>query len=155
MAGKMREMIVENLAVASALGFLALIVAALALVDDSRSVAAESGALAAPSATAIVASRVDDPAFDRIYEIKDASGLAFGTVLALRSQGGSALFGAVFTPQGKLRELRLLGSCASRLPSDAKEALGAFAGSEAALARAAEAVVSAAGGANAAPEADS
>jgi hypothetical protein len=147
---KARERIVENLAVAAALGLLALLAAAMSLIADSRSAAAERAAFA--PYTAALASRVDDPAFERVFSIASGAGSAFGIVLSLRSPDASALFGAVFTPRGELREIRILGGCSSRLPDDAKGALGLFAGAEDALARAAEAVRSAARGADASPE---
>jgi hypothetical protein len=140
MAVNVGEKIVENLAVGLALGFLTLIVAALSLVADARSIAAERGALAPAPASTIIATRVVDPSFDRIYEIHDASGLQYGVVLALRSPDDSALLGAIFSPRGELRDLRYLGACSSRLPSNAKEALGGFAGANEALNRAADAV---------------
>jgi hypothetical protein len=151
----MRERIVENLAVGSAIGFLALIVAALSLVAAARSSAAERAAIAPEPASAIALSGVDDPSFDRIYEISNAGAHTYGAVLSLRSPGGSALIAAIFSPRGELRELRYLGACASRLPEDANEALGGFGGAAEALSRAAEAVRSAARGTDGAPEAGS
>jgi hypothetical protein len=154
-AETMRERIVENLAVASAIGFLALIVAALSLFAASRASAAEREALAPSPASAISLSGVDDPAFDRIYAIRNDGALTFGAVLSLRSPDSSALVGAIFSPQGELRELRYLGACASRLPADLKAALGGFVGADESLNRAAEAVRTASRGANAASEAGS
>jgi hypothetical protein len=150
-----RKKIAENLAVALALGFLTLIVAALSLLADARESAAEKEAFAPAPAATTALSRIDDPSFDRVYQIHDASGISYGTVLALRSPDDSALVGAIFSPQGELRDLRILGSCASRLPADAKEALGDFVGADEALNRAADAVRQAAGGANGTSEAGS
>jgi hypothetical protein len=147
---KARERIVENLAVAAALGLLALLAAAMSLIADSRSAAAERAAFA-PSPAAI-AGRADDPAFERVYSIASGAGRAFGVVLSLRSPDSSALFGAVFSPRGELRDIRILGGCSSRLPDDAMDALGLFAGAEDALARAADAVRAAARGADSSPE---
>ena len=159
MAETFRERLVENLAVGSAIGALAVIVAGLSLFAASRSSAAEREALAPAPLVAVAVAKVDDPAFDRIYEIRNADAVSYGAVLALRSPDDSALVGAVFSPRGELRELRYLGSCASRLPDDPRDALAGFVGAEAALSRAAEAVRSASGagirGAGAAPEADS
>jgi hypothetical protein len=155
MAATMREKIVENLAVGAAIGFLALIVAALSLVAASRSSAAEREAIAPAPASSLALGSVDDPSFDRIYEIRSAGGLAYGAVLSLRSPDDSALVAAIFSPRGELRELRYLGACASRLPADANEALGGFVGATEAVNRAAEAVRSAARGTDAAPEAGS
>jgi hypothetical protein len=142
----MREKIVENLAVGTAIGFLALIVAALSLVAASRSSAAEREAIAPASASAVALAGLDDPSFDRIYEIRNAGALTYGAVLSLRSPDDSALIAAIFSPRGELRELRYLGACASRLPAEANEALDGFVGAAEALSRAAEAVRSAARG---------
>jgi hypothetical protein len=144
MSEKMREKILENLAAGSALGFLTLLIAVFSIVVDSRSVAAEKDALAGSAASVVAFGRVDDPDFDRVYAIRESAGSSYGVVLSERSSGASALFGAIFSPKGELRELRLLGSCSSRLPTDAKDALASFMGSEDALARAANAATAAA-----------
>jgi hypothetical protein len=136
MAADKRQIIVENLALASAIGFLALVVAAVSLAADSSSVAAERSSFAAGGAAAL-ALRVDDPSFDRLFSIQADSGLSYGSILAFRSPRGSALVRAVFTPRGELTEIRLLGSCSSRLP---KDLAGEFPGASETLARAAESV---------------
>jgi hypothetical protein len=149
---KVRERIVENLAVGLALGFLTLIVVALSLFADSRSVAAEIQALTPDTTSTIALGRIDDPSFDRIYEIRGASGLSYGVVLSFRSPDDSAIVGAIFSPRGELRGLRFLGACASRLPEDVKDALVNFVGADEALNRAADAVRNAARAANGASE---
>jgi hypothetical protein len=145
---KVSGKIVENLAVGTALGFLTLIVAALSLVADARSIASERDALSLAPLSATIAVRVDDPSFDRIYEMHDASGLSYGAVLALRSPDDSALVQAKFSPSGELRDLRYLGACSSRLPSDVHEAVSGFTGADEALNRAADAVRAIVRGAN-------
>jgi hypothetical protein len=146
MAQGRREALIENLAVASAVGFLVIIVAAASLVSDSRESAAEGSALAeAFSASGTeLASRVDDPCFECLYSLKGVDAASFGTVIALRSQGSSTLVGALFSPQGELRGLRVLGDAESRR-SISKEALsGLLPDADEALERAARAVRSAA-----------
>jgi len=139
MADTIREKIVENLAVGSAVGFLVLVVAALALVSSSRS-SIEEGEALAPSSSAIAPNSVDDPAFDRVYKMINAGVVTYGAVLTIRSPEASALVGAIFSPNGELRELRYLGACASRLPAEAKDAIAGFVDADDALERAAEAV---------------
>jgi hypothetical protein len=134
-AADRRQTIVENLALASALGFLAIIVAVVSLAADSSSAAAERSSL--DSGGAAPAIRVDDPSFDRLFSIRADSGPGYGAMLALRSPQGTALVGAVFSSSGELAEIRLLGSCSSRLP---KDLAAEFPGAAETLARAAETV---------------
>jgi len=131
-----RERIIENLAVASALGFLTLIVATASLVVDSRSLAEEQ-ALIAPAETSLaIAGRAGDAFFDRVYKIKGDAGPVYALMINLRSSSGSAWAAARFSPKGELLELRLLGSCASRLPTDAQGLLASFPDAEGVLRRA-------------------
>jgi len=140
MAVDKRERAMENLAVASVLGFLAFIVGALSFAADSNSIAVERAAFDQDGRVVVLAGHADDPAFDRVFRIQSDSSLAFGAVLTFRSPQGSALVGALFSPDGDLLELRLLGSCASRLPEKAQDLIGAFPGAGEALARAADRV---------------
>jgi len=144
MSEKMREKILENLAAGSALGFLTLLIAVFSIVVDSRSIAWEKDALAISAASVVALGRVDDPDFDRVYAIRESAGSSYGVVFSKRSSRASALFGATFSPKGELRELMLLGSCSSRLPTNPKDALDSFTGSEATLSRAANAAATAA-----------
>jgi hypothetical protein len=137
MAIDRRERLIENLAVASALGFLTLIVAALSLAADSRATALEREALFPEGAASVVAGRADDPCFDRFYRIAGDAGPAYATMVALRSPSGTALFGARFAPDGELRDLRFLGSCSSRIPTGPRGLEAGFPGADAALGRAA------------------
>jgi hypothetical protein len=155
MATKLRDMIVESLAIGSALGFLTLILVALSLLSDSRTIDMERNALAPPPASASVALSVDDPSFDRIFAINDASGPSYGVVFSFRSPDDSALERATFSQRGELQDIQYLGACASRLPSNAKESLDGFVGANEALHRAADAVRSAAHGSSGIPEAGS
>lgn len=140
MAQDKRERIMENLAVAAVLGLLALIVGAFSVAADSSSVASERSAFDGDGSAVALAGRADDPAFDRVFRIRSASGLSFGAVLTLRSPQGSALVGASFSSDGELLELRLLGSCVSRLPEKPQDMIGEFPGAGEALARAADKV---------------
>jgi len=141
-----RERIIENLAVASALGFLTLVIAALFLVVDARA-SAEERFLLSPSGSGLaLAGRAGDPVFDRVYRLQGDDGLSYALVLQFRGSTGAAQVAARLSPKGELQELRLLGSCLSRLPGGGKPLLSAFPGSEAVLARAADFTRSLAGG---------
>jgi hypothetical protein len=132
-----RERIIENLAVASALGFLVLVMAALSLASDARAGALERAALSPADATrASLAGRADDPNFRRFYSLRGDTGISFATVISLRSPSGSALVGVRFSAKGELQELRFLGSCAARSPTEASGIADAYPGAEAAIARA-------------------
>ncbi len=120
MALDKRERIIENLAVASALGLLALVVGVVSFFADSRVAAEERAALAPAGASIALAGRSDDPTFGRFYLIQADSGPAYAAVITLRSAAGSALIAARFTPRGEVMDLRFLGSCASRLSQDPK-----------------------------------
>lgn len=130
-----REKMIENLAIAAALGFLALMVAAISLAADSRVVAEERSVL--PGGVA-VAGRADDPSFDRFYRFQSAAGPAYLAVIILRSPSGAALVAATYSPKGELQELRFLGSCATRLPTNARDLISAFPGADEAIGRAGE-----------------
>jgi hypothetical protein len=138
MAINKRVMIIENLALASALGVLALIVAVISLAVDSRAVAEERAALAPSGAAAVAVNRADNPNFDRIYKIQADSALSYAAVITLRSSPGAALVGVWFTPKGEILKLRFLGSCASRLPSTIQDLTAEFPGADAAFGRAAD-----------------
>jgi hypothetical protein len=138
MAINKRVMIIENLALASALGVLALIVAVISLAVDSRAVAEERSALAPSGAAAVVVSRADNPCFDHFFKIQADSVLSYAAVITLRYSSGAALVGAWFTPKGELQKLRFLGSCASRLPSTVQDLTVEFPGAAAAFGRAAD-----------------
>ena len=139
MAFDKRDRIMENLAVAAALGFLTLIVAALALVADSSAVAYERSALAPPagSVTVLASSRVDDPAFTRMYRLQDGNDSYYGAVVSIRSaMYGTALIAASFSSKGEVKDLRLLGASADRLPAALSDIFAAFDGAGEALIRA-------------------
>jgi hypothetical protein len=136
MATNKRAKIIENLIIAAALGFLALIVALLSLAVDSSAIAEEGDALAPSGATVVIASRADNPYFKRIYKIQTDAGLSYAAVITLRSSSGAALVGAWFTSKGELQKLRLLGSCASWLPSNIRELISEFPDADAAFGRA-------------------
>lgn len=139
MARDRRERLVENLAVASALGFLALVIAVISLAADAREAAQERSALSAGAGDGLsLAGRARDPSFDRFFQVQGEAGATFAVVLALRSADASALVAARFSAKGELRELRLLGSPSSRLPADPKELAAAFPGADESLRRAAQ-----------------
>jgi hypothetical protein len=135
----------ENLAIASVLGFLAFIVGMIAFAVDSSSVAMQRNAFSETGATVAVAERADDPAFDCVFSVQKDSGLSYGIVLSLRSPERSALVGASFSINGdvlglRLLGLRLLGSSASRLAPGAQDLVDQFPGADETLARASETV---------------
>jgi hypothetical protein len=136
-----RDRMLENIAVASALGFLALLVAGISLTTDFHAQEVEISALSSnPSAVTIVANHVGDPAFDRVYKITEASGFSYGAVLSLRSTDCSALVAARFSRQGELKSLRLITSPSARLPTETGDLVSRFSDTEATLGRVAEAI---------------
>jgi hypothetical protein len=134
MAPDKRERIIENLAVASALGFLALLVAVVSLFVDSRSLAEERALLEVQGSSLSIAGRAGDPCFDVVYKTQGAYVMA----IHLRASKGAAILAARFSSQGELQELRLLGSCSSRIGTGIKGILASLPGGEETLIRAAE-----------------
>ncbi len=132
--------ILENLALSSVLGFIALLIAAISFVVDSRIVAEELSVLAPSSAVVVVASHADDPSFDRIYRIQTDAAFSYASVVSLRSSSSTVLVGVWFTSTGELRELRFLGSCSSQLPSTIRNLIAEFPGAETAVGRATDLV---------------
>jgi hypothetical protein len=130
----------ESLAVASLLGFLALIVGTVSLAADSRSQAMGRAAFAQDGATIEVASRADDPAFDSVFRIRMDSTITYGLVLTFRSPRESAIVAAAFSSRGALLELRLLGSTGPRPAPNSQILLNSFPGASEALARASDTV---------------
>jgi hypothetical protein len=133
-----REIIIENLAVASVLGFLTLIIAVLSFVVDAHGAVEERQALAPAGAAIVLVGNAGDPSFDRVYQIQAGADRSFSTVITLRSSGGAALVAARFASSGDLQELRFLGSCASRLPADPWDLVAEYPGADAILGRAAD-----------------
>lgn len=140
-----RERLLENLAVAAAIGVLLLLVAAVDLFSRSAERAGEGEVLAASfsAAEASAVLETDDPSFARIYALR-RSAPAYGAILSLRTSEGSARVAALFSPQGELRELRLVDSFADRLSEDRQAIAGRFPDADEAFARAAESVRAAA-----------
>jgi hypothetical protein len=137
MAVDRRERVIENLAVASALGFLALIIAAASLAFGARAAEDERAALAPAGASIVELGRADDPGFGRVYKIQSDNLVTYAALMSLRSPAGVALVRAQFSSKGELQELRFLGSCASRLPPAPRELVAQFPGADEAIARAA------------------
>jgi hypothetical protein len=137
-----RETLVENLAVAAAVGVLVLLVAALSLVAHSRATAQEGSSLAAAcsGSSPQLVLEVDDPAFERIFSLRKDSGNLYGTIVSLRRGGASALVGALYSPQGDLRELHIVDSFGDRLSGDERELVSSFPGAERVLDRAADSI---------------
>lgn len=133
------EALVENLAVAAAAGVLVLVVAALSLVSRSSAAAQEGASLAAvcSASSPQLVLEVDDPAFERIFSLRKDTGLSYGTVISLRASGASAMVGALYSPQGELRELHIVDSFGDRLSGEGRELVSRFPGADLVLARAA------------------
>jgi hypothetical protein len=137
-----RKTLVENLAVAAAVGVLVLLVAALSLVAHAGTTAQEGFSLVAScsGSSPQLALEVDDPAFERIFSLRKDSGNLYGTVVSLRGSGASALVGAFYSSQGELRELHILDSFGDRLSGDERELASRFPDTERVLSRAAESI---------------
>jgi hypothetical protein len=144
MAVTLRDRIKESLAIGAAIGVLTMVVALLSIMVDSASEVFERTTLAEPSGSVVATKKVDDPYFRRVYALKNDSGPSFGLVFSARSRDASAIFGAVYSPKGELRSLKIIGTCTPRLPGDARAALDYIEGSERILDRASKAVISAA-----------
>jgi len=125
-----RDKMRENLIAGAAVGLLALALAFFALLEGSRSAAFEAAALR--SSPASVVTEVNLPS-GRAFKVADASGSGYGVVFSAASEDASAIFAAVFAPSGELRKLKIVGSCSSRLPESANEALDSIAGAHSAL----------------------
>jgi hypothetical protein len=111
MAVDRRERAMENLAVASAIGFIAIMVAAASLFADSAEAAAERSALAAigGGSVRVDPARVDDPAFSRVHSLSGGSA-PYGAVLSLPTRQGGALRAAMlFRGDGSIAAARVLG----------------------------------------------
>lgn len=111
MAVDRRERAMENLAVASAIGFIAIAVAAASLFADSADAAAERSALAAIGGGSVRPDpeRVDDPAFARLHSLSGGSA-PYGAVLSLPTRQGGALRAAMlFRGDGSVAAARVLG----------------------------------------------
>jgi hypothetical protein len=141
-----REILVENLAVAAAIGVLVLLVAALSFVSNARATTQEGSYLAAAFSCASpqLALEVDDPAFERIFLLCNDSGNLYGSVVSLRGRGASALVGALYSPQGDLRGLHIIDSFGDSLSGDERELVSHFPDAERVLDRAADSIRNAA-----------
>jgi hypothetical protein len=130
---------IENLAVAVALGVLALVVAAITLAADARSFAEERGYLVPSGSSWSVAGRCDDPAFARVFRILSDSATCYATTLTIRSlQGQAFILGASFSPKGELLGLRFVGSCSAGQVSDPGDLVDSIPGAGEAVARASD-----------------
>jgi hypothetical protein len=151
MAQGRREALVENLALASVVGFIVVVVAAVSLLSDSRSSAEEGAALAAAfsASGAELKTRVEDPCLERIFELRSGGALSYGTIIALRSPDSSILIGARFSSKGELRGLARMDRALDSGDEELRDGIDRIPGAEEALERAASAVRQAAGTAEA------
>ena len=135
----MRNTIQENIVVGALVGALVLILSLFSLFVDARMAETEKIALTKSSASIVAERRGGSPDFPRIYAIQDTSDKSYGVVFSARSSMASGIFAAVYSPTGELKELRLIGTCSSRLPEDSRAALDSIVGSEEMLERARDA----------------
>jgi hypothetical protein len=100
----------ENLAVASVVGFIAIVVAALGLFADAAAASRERSAIAALSGGSVddEARRFDDPAFSRIHLISEGSA-PFGAVLGVPTRQGAFRAALLFRDDGGVAAARALG----------------------------------------------
>lgn len=100
----------ENLAVASAIGFIAIVVAAAALFAESASIAEERSAIAFLSKGSVRADpmRFDDPAFSRVHSISGGSA-PFGAILSLPTRQGALRTALLFRKDGSVAAASALG----------------------------------------------
>lgn len=110
MAAEARERAMENLAVASAIGFMAIIVAAASLFADSASAAAERSAIAALGGGVVREDppRFADPAFSRIHRVSDGAA-PYGAVLSLPTKQGALRAALLFRKDGTVSAASALG----------------------------------------------
>jgi hypothetical protein len=107
-----RERTMENLAVASAIGFIAIVVAAASLFAESAVAEGERAAVAALGGGTVQAeaARIDDPAYSRIFAISGGSA-PYGAVLSLPGRQGPALRAVLlFRRDGAVLAARALGT---------------------------------------------
>jgi hypothetical protein len=137
-----KEKLIENLIAAAAVGIVALIVAAVSLASTASVRAQEGEALASAfsASGARGLSEVADPAFERVYALSSGSDTLYATMISLRAPGSSARLGALFSPQGDVKQLCVIDAFADPQASDARAVAAAFPDASGALDRAAEAV---------------
>ncbi|HOX32806.1 MAG TPA: hypothetical protein PLB91_10765 [Spirochaetales bacterium] len=111
MAAANKSGLAENLAFAGALGVLALALVATGLFVDARRSAFEREALSALAKRPISGSsrQTGDPDFTRLYRIGGKGQALYGAVLSLRTSRGLALLASLFSTDGELQSIRLLG----------------------------------------------
>lgn len=141
-----RTRLIENALVSAAIGMLVFLTAGFGLVADSSTSAAEVQSLGdATGATGIaLAATVNDPAFTRLYSLRNASDPAFGTVLTLRKTGASANFALLLNTQGSLIKAVALDSFPDSRIKDDRSLLDSYPSADQALTRLAQSVRSAA-----------
>jgi hypothetical protein len=99
----------ENLAVASAIGFIAVVVAAASLFADSSASADESSAIVAlGGGSSTGAKSFDDPAFSRVHAVSGGSA-PYGAVLSLRDRRSALRAALLFKGDGTVAAARELG----------------------------------------------
>lgn len=122
-----KDVLLENLAVASVLALIALIVASLSFVvergeieSERSSIAALAGAGAAsPSAGATIVAKplsASDSAFRHVYALQKSGQKAYGAVLSLGSLRRASRVAALMSPSGELLGARCIDGGSAGLP---------------------------------------
>jgi len=110
MADKGRARIIEHIAVSSVIGFMAVLLAAVAAFVDSAEASEERAAITAISGGSIDGSpaRFDDPAFSRVFPLRGAS-QPYAAVLSLPSDAGAVRAVVLFSRDGEARSPKPIG----------------------------------------------
>ncbi|HUW41257.1 MAG TPA: hypothetical protein VMV90_09610 [Rectinemataceae bacterium] len=118
MARTKKEILVENLLVACAMGLLALLVAGVIFVAKSGSIARERSVLSDLAGRPVAAQPVaiDDPSIRRLYRLLGQGPALFGAVIDLDSRSGSAVVAAVVAADGQIQSIRLIDISSPRAP---------------------------------------
>lgn len=112
MSAEKKKRLMESLVFAAALGIVAVLLCSAGLLVDVRRSAFErevlSGLAQRPIASAYT--KTSDPCFSRIYRVGGKGDPLWGVVISLRERHGAAMAAALFTPNGELQVLRIIGA---------------------------------------------
>jgi hypothetical protein len=125
-----KESIVENLAAAAIMGFIALLLISAALLLESSSSGRDRASIAELAGKPVTAKArlVDDPSFSRIFPIPGKPGGEYGSVFSLVSRSGSARAAALFSGNGELEAIRVIETGSARLDFDDPDWFSGFLG---------------------------
>lgn len=113
-----RAKLVESLIFAGSVGVVALLIVSVGLLTDVRrgSLERESLSILAKRPISSASYKARDPDFSRLYRIGGKGEALYGALLSIRSTKGSALAAALFSPNGELQAIRLIGADLGRQP---------------------------------------